>query len=288
MAQPKRALGRGLEALIPGAGEPGVAEVGIDQIVANPRQPRTRRDEQALAELANSIAEHGILQPLLVSSRQLPSVAGLQEYQLIAGERRLTAARMAGLTHVPVVVRGAAEVELLELAVVENVQREDLGPLEEAAAYQQLAKEFGFTQEQIAAKVGKSRTAIANSLRLLNLPAEVRQALSSGAITEGHARALLGLRGAEQQLRALAVVTSRSLNVRDTEELVRTWDEPRPDSRKARKTDPEVAAIESVFREALGTKVTLLRGKKGGKLIIHFYSDEELQGLYDLMLERNS
>ena len=283
MKENRRALGRGLEALIPAAEQPSVRELDIEGIAANPRQPRSYFDETALAELTESIAAHGILQPLLVAESDIPTPDGQPHYQLIAGERRLQAAKRAGLTRVPVVIRGADAEEMLELALIENIQRQDLGPLEQAAAYQQLAKEFALTQEQIATKVGKSRAAVANSLRLLNLPQPVRSTLAAGAITEGHARTLLALRNPEAQIKALAIITGRGLNVRQTERLIQQWDEPKHATPK-RTQDPDTRELENVFRQTLGTKVSLQRGRKGGKLIIHFYSDDELQSIYDIVV----
>ena len=203
-------------------------------------------------------------------------------YQLIAGERRLRAARLAGLSRVPVVVKEAASRELLELALVENLQREDLGALEEAQAYRRLADEFGITQEEIAARVGKSRTAVANAVRLLALSDEIKMSLASGAISEGHARALLGLESEEERRRAWRRVEERGLTVRQTEELVRRWPEGGAPTKKVsrRSADPEIAALEAKLRASVGTKVELRRRTSGrGRLVLHFYSDEELEGL---------
>ncbi|HEX5504018.1 MAG TPA: ParB/RepB/Spo0J family partition protein, partial [Thermomicrobiales bacterium] len=201
-------------------------------------------------------------------------------YQLIAGERRWRAARLAGLTRVPVTVKETAPGELLELALVENVQRADLSPLEEAGAYRQLAADFGLTHEQIARRVGKSRAAITNTLRLLDAPPEVREALAAGRVTEGHARALLGLSSAAEQVEALALVERQGLTVRQTEELIRRWlagGRPRPATAPR---PPDFDRLEDHFRRALGTRVTLQKSRKGGRVVIHFFSDEELDGLY--------
>ena len=278
---PRRGLGKGLEALIPVTEEAadGLRQVPVSAIEANPMQPRTAMDADALAELAASIEEHGLIQPLVVTQQ------GPERYQLIAGERRLQAARMAGLATVPVVVKDASPQEVLELALVENIQRADLNPLEEAAAFQQLVEEFGLTQEQVAERVGKSRVAVTNTLRLLRLPAEVKQALAQGAIREGHARALLALPTPEAQVAALKTVTTKALSVRQTEELVRRLlAEPQPQKPKSR-TNPENEALELEFRDTLGTKVDLYRSRKGrGRLVIHFYSEEELQTIYDIIV----
>lgn len=279
----KRGLGKGLEALIPvttGERPGGMVEVPVDDIAPNPMQPRQKLDSESLEELAASIREHGLIQPLIVSGT-VPGV-GSAPYQLIAGERRLEAARLAGLSKVPVIVKEATPQEMLALALVENIQRADLNPLEEASAYRQLMDEFGMTQEQVAEQVGKSRVAVANTVRLLRLPAAVKSALAGGQISEGHARALLGLEE-EAQLRALKAVIKQRLNVRQTEELVRRM-LAGPQPRREQATSPETEALERKFRERLGTKVRLFRSKRGGKLVIHFYSEEELQAIYDVIL----
>ncbi|MBN1888773.1 MAG: ParB/RepB/Spo0J family partition protein [Thermoflexales bacterium] len=275
----KGGLGRGLGALIPGADEPsdmtsGVNEVAIDAILPNPLQPRTAMDQAALEELAASIREHGLIQALIVTATS----GG--RYQLIAGERRWRAAQLAGLVRVPVVVKDVAPQQMLELALVENLQRADLSPLEEAAAYQHLIDEFGMTQEQVAERVSKTRVVVANTLRLLRLPELIKASLAEGRISEGHARALLGLATEEQQLRALAVVTRQALSVRQTEELVRRWlAEPKTQIKKVT-ASAELRAVEKRFQEALGTRVELARSRKGGRIVIHYYSDEEFDALY--------
>ena len=283
----KRGLGKGLAALIPTAptelAAASVREVVVDAIVPNPRQPRQTQDPDALQELADSIREHGLIQPLIVTAATPDQqVAGVQ-YQLIAGERRWAAARLASLTTVPVIVKEATPQQMLELALVENIQRADLNPLEEAAAYQQLIDEFGLTQEEVAARVGKSRVSVANVVRLLRLPDEVKAALLNGQITEGHARALLAADNPETMVRLLKTVTRQGLNVRQTEELVRRQT---AESQPKVKEDPspDTIALENRFRESLGTKVRLFRSKKGGKLVIHFYSEEELQAIYDAIV----
>lgn len=275
----RRALGKGLEALIPAQFEaaPGLREISVDAIVANPHQPRQALDPVALQELADSIREHGLIQPLIVTQQG-------QRYQLITGERRWRAAKRAGLTRVPALVKDATSQQMLELALVENIQREDLNPLEEASAYRQLMEGFGLTQTQVAQRVGKSRAAVANSVRLLRLPQEVKESLAAGQITEGHARALLGLPEPEAQLRALQRVIRRGLNVRQTEELVRRWTAPRPERKLQPYRSPETEALETAFSEALGTRVRLVRSKQGGRLVIHFYSEEELEALYELIV----
>ena len=276
----RRGLGKGLEALIPLAEEPagGLAQVPVGTITANPMQPRTTLDPDALAELADSVGEHGLIQPLIVTQQ------GPERYQLIAGERRWQAARMAGLATVPVIIKEATPQQALELALVENIQRADLNPLEEATAYRQLVDEFGLTQEQVAGRVGKSRVAVTNTMRLLRLPSEVRRALADGAIREGHARALLALQSEEEQVLALKAVVKRAMSVRQTEELVRRLlAEPQPKEKEP--VSPETQALEEDFRGTLGTKVNLYRNRKGkGRLVVHFYSEEELQTIYDVIV----
>src|SRR5258706_8186598 len=213
----KRGLGRGLDALIPASDTPvtGVPKLPIDAIGRNQRQPRARLEPTELEELANSIREHGVIQPLIVAQTAYPG-----QYTLIAGERRLEASRLAGLTTVPAIVREATEQQLLEVALVENIQRSDLGPLETALAYKHLADDFGLSHEAIAAKVGKKRVTVTNTLRLLRLPQKLLEALSAGEVSEGHARALLQLPNAEAQLAAYSTVMRKGLSVRQTEELV--------------------------------------------------------------------
>jgi ParB family chromosome partitioning protein len=276
----RRGLGRGLEALIPAAEEQGggVLQVAVTAISPNPMQPRFGMDAEALQELAASISEHGLIQPLIVTQ------LGPERYQLIAGERRWQAAKMAGLATIPAIVKEATPQQALELALVENIQRADLNPLEEAAAFQQLVDDFGLTHEEVAERVSKSRVAVTNTLRLLRLPDEVRQALASGAIHEGHARALLSLPTSEAQLSALHVVTKRALSVRQAEELVRRLLAAAPSRAKAAQP-PETAALEERFRQSLGTKVNLYRSRRGaGRLVIHFFSEEELQAIYQAIV----
>jgi ParB family chromosome partitioning protein len=281
MSPRKTGLGRGLEALIPAVEDDaagavqGVLEVPLTSIIPNPHQPRSPIRDQDLVELAASIEEHGIIQPLVVTRAD-------DGYHLIAGERRWRAARLAGLPTVPAVIKEVAPSEMLELALVENLQRADLNPLEEAAAYRQLVEEFGHTQEQVARRVGKSRVAVSNTLRLLKAARPVQEALLEGRISEGHARALLGLEQAEAQEAALKMVLKRGLNVRQTEELVRRLVGLRREERRpTREISPETRALETRFREALGTKVSLTRRGEGGRVVIHFYSEEELNALYE-------
>lgn len=282
----KRGLGKGLGALIPPAPQPaspevqaGAIEVPVDQISPNPRQPRQSMDQEKLQDLASSIAEHGLIQPLIVSR------VGTT-YQLIAGERRWRASQLAGLTTVSVIVKETSPQQMLELALVENIQRADLNPLEEAEAYAQLMEEFGLTQEAVAERVGKSRTAVANTVRLLNLPEEIKETLAAGKISEGHARALLSLKRKRDQLNALETIIKRELNVRQTETLIRQLlardETPKP---KRPPLTPHDKSMLAKFESKLGTKVELTRTEdETGKVIIHFYSEEELQAIFDAIL----
>jgi len=271
-------LGRGLSALIPQrhpTGARGQLEIPVVRIRPNPYQPRRHFDDESLAPLVASIAEHGVIQPILVTEV-------LDGYQLVAGERRLRAARAAGLERIPAVVRQLADPQQLELALVENLQRDDLDPIEVALAFRQLLDEFGFTQEALAERVGRARSTVANTLRLLELDPGVQAAVADGRITEGHARALGGL-ATILQPRVLGSIVDGDLSVRQTEELVRRLREPRPvgPARAARPTDPELERVEEDLRRALGTKVRLARSRRGGRIVIEYYSDEELGRLYE-------
>ena len=270
-------LGRGLASLIPQRhpGQPGTIEIPIGRVGANPRQPRKRFDPEGLASLTASIVEHGVLQPILVTET-------IDGYQLVAGERRLRAAQAAGLDRIPAVVRQLADRDQLELALVENLQREDLDPLETADAYRQLIDEFGFSQEDLATRVGRARSTVANTLRLLELAPGIQAAVADGRLTEGHGRALGGL-ATELQDRVLDSVIGQELSVRQTEELVRRLREPkpRPEGPPARRGDPDLERVEEDLRRALGTKVSLARSRRGGRIVIEYYSDEELGRLYE-------
>jgi ParB family transcriptional regulator, chromosome partitioning protein len=278
----KHGLGKGLDALIP-AGEGaastggGVLQLPVERIQPNPRQPRHSVDPEDLKDLSESIRAHGVLQPLLVTFTG-------SDYLLIAGQRRLQAARLAGLEFVPAIVRQASEVQQLELALIENLQREDLNPLEAAEGYQRLCDEFSLSHEAIAEQVGKSRTAVTNTLRLLKLAPAARQALAADRISEGHARALLGLPTAQAQGAALQTVLKRDLNVRQTEELVRRLSGQRRTSGRTTRRSAEETALEDQLRQSLGTRVLLRRGIRGGSIILHFYSDEELNALVERLL----
>ncbi len=294
MPKEKRGLGKGLEALISGSPlEPstaGLTMVSVDDIGPNPLQPRARMDPTALEELAESIRAHGLIQPLIVTRATATpedAVGITPAYQLIAGERRLQAARLAGLRELPVIIKEATPQQMLELALVENIQRADLNPLEEAAAYRQLIEDFGLTQEQVAEKVGRNRVSVANTLRLLRLPETIKAALSEQRISEGHARAMLGLEREEDQRRLLRLIETRGLSVRQTEETVRRWTSA--PARTPRATlSPDSAALERSLREALGTKVSLTRSRRGGKVVIYFFSEEELETIYERIVGRKA
>jgi ParB family chromosome partitioning protein len=278
-----------LDALIPQGGEfqsevpeSGLVAVEIDQIKPNPRQPRSNFEPKAISELADSIAEHGVIQPLIISQE-----SDRDEYVLIAGERRLLAAKEAGLQTIPAVVREISEQGMVEIALIENIQRADLNPLEMAEAYRQLTEEFGLSHDVVGKRIGKSRVAVTNTLRLLNLPASVQQAITDGKISEGHARALLGLPTSQSQTAALQTILEKEINVRQTEALVRklTGDRPRP--KPAPEASPEIKALEERLRQRFGTRVSMKQGRNGGSITIHYYSDEELEALLGIILPKD-
>jgi ParB family chromosome partitioning protein len=247
----------------------------IARVRPNPLQPRKRFDPDGLASLTASINEHGVIQPIVVTET-------LDGYQLVAGERRLRAAQAAGLDRIPAVIRQLADREQLEVALVENLQREDLDPLETADAYRQLIEEFGFSQDDLAARVGRARSTVANTLRLLDLGSGVQAAVADGRLSEGHGRALGGL-PQELQDRVLDSVIGQELSVRQTEELVRRLREPKPEAsgQPSRRSDPDLERVEEELRRSLGTKVSLARSRRGGRIVIEYYSEEELGRLYE-------
>ena len=286
MIERRPALGKGLSALIPDAPEAartGAIEVDVDLLAPSDQQPRVMLDDVKLEELAASIKSNGIIQPILVRRTG-------NSYRIIAGERRWRAAQRAGLLKVPVLVRevpDGSERQLLELALVENLQREDLNPIDEALAYQRLSEEFGLTQDHIAAAVGKDRSSVANYLRLLRLPEEVRGDLASGAVSMGHARALLSLPDAATQRQAAREVITRALSVRDTEALVRKMTAPGTDRPAAspKQTDVHTKAAEDRLRFVLGTQVRIVRRGAGGAIEIAFGSEAELHRLYEQLTD---
>ncbi len=278
-------LGRGLASLIPqrSSGQPAILEIPTARIRPNPHQPRKRFDPASLATLTASITEHGVIQPILVTET-------IDGYQLVAGERRLRAAQAAGLDRIPAVVRQLADRDQLELALVENLQREDLDPIETADAYRQLIEEFGFTQDDLAGRVGRARSTVANTLRLLDLALGIQAAIADGRLTEGHGRALGGL-ATELQDRVLDSVIGQDLSVRQTEELVRRLREPKPAPAASAANQPadlDLQRVEEDLRRALGTKVSLARSRRGGRIVIEYYSDEELGRLYERLIGGNA
>lgn len=272
----RRGLGRGLEALIPTSWSEmtptneSITNLPIHSIKPNPFQPRQQFSGEELEALAESIKMHGLLQPVLVRPKE-------DGYELVAGERRWRAAQLAGLTEIPAIVRHCSDDELLALALIENLQREDLNPLDEAQAYRVLMEKFGLTQEAIAERVGKSRTAIANTVRLLTLPEPIKQALREGKISEGHARALLGAPDEGVMMEVFQQVVKHSLSVRQTEMLIQRLAKKK--KRRERTSDPHLLALQQILEERLQLPVRLRRGRKGGVLELRFFSDEELESL---------
>ena len=275
----KRRLGRGLGALISESGkENGLLDISISEIRPNPYQPRSDFDSDKIEELARSIEEKGILQPLIVSKRE-------DGYDLIVGERRLRAAGRAGLSSVPCLIMELPEEELLEIALVENLQREDLDPVEEARAYSQMIEKFELSQADVAEKVGKNRSTIANALRLLNLPPEVQELLQDGKLSAGHARTLLGIEGAENQINAANAMVDRGLSVREAEEDRRTRRErsSAAGERKSRRAvDPRIRRVEEELQRHFGTLVKL-KGSQKGSIVIKYYSMEDLNRILDIL-----
>lgn len=277
----RRALGRGLDALLPVVEETDVRQIDVDRIEPNPQQPRQRFERSSLEALAASIREHGVIQPLVVAA------AGDDRYRLIVGERRWQAARLAGLLQVPVIVKDSSDRQTLELALIENIQRADLNALEEAVAYQRLIQDFGLTQQQVADQVGRSRAAVTNTLRLLGLPELLKQAIVEGRISEGHARAVLGLPDRQLQIAALERIERENLTVRQTEDAVRRLLKASTPDRVGRSRSPDLEVIEDELRRALGTKVTVRQSKRGGRIVIEYYSEDEFQELYRVLLREH-
>jgi ParB family chromosome partitioning protein len=289
----QKGLGRGLEALIPTqiveeefdptaavetsqgvrVSRDEVRQVNPNTIVPNPHQPRTFFDETALEELSLSIKEHGILQPLVVTQKG-------DGYELIAGERRLRASKLAKLATVPVIIRSFSEQQKLELALIENLQRENLNPIETATSYRKLIDQFNLTNEQVAKRVGKSPSAVSNTMRLLNLPLEVKRAVATGKISEGHARAILMVQGGEKQLGMLEMILSQGLTVRQAENLSRDFKQAKATKQKSLAKVADTNDLTSTLSDYLGAKVSIQRTAKGGKLMIEYYSDEELDRIY--------
>jgi ParB family chromosome partitioning protein len=279
----KKALGRGLEALLPNPAAPketaihtsDVQDLRIEHIIPNRYQPRKTFSQDELSELAESIKENGLIQPILVRRR------GDGIYELIAGERRLRAARLAGLTSIRAIIRNSSDEQAMELALVENLQRQDLNPIEAARAYQRLITEFGFTQEGVAQRIGKDRSSVANIARLLNLPADIQQLIESGGLTTGHAKVLLGLPGPEAQLRLARQIMERHLSVRQAEQLASQSARSRPPVKRAQ----PASDLEERLQRRLGTKVSIQNGRRGGKIVLHFFGRTELDRLVELLLD---
>jgi ParB family chromosome partitioning protein len=274
------ALGKGLSALIPEAPPPpreGTVDVDIDRLHPNPRQPRTGVDDARLDELARSIRSNGVIQPIV--ARRSPD--GF--YEIVAGERRWRAAQRAGLLRVPVIVRDVPDEKLLEVALIENIQREDLNPIEEAYAYRRLGQEYDLTQDQIADAVGKDRSSVANTMRLLRLPEDVRALVASGQLSMGHARALLALPSADAQRKLARAIVDRGLSVRETEAAIRNWNRQPPPA-APRAPDVHVRAAEERLKLALGTRVRIVqKGAQKGRIEIDFTTEDELQRLFEVL-----
>ena len=273
-------LGRGLDAIFqsnPKADEP-VTTVAVQELRPNPYQPRLVFDEEKLAELTQSIQEHGIIQPLIVR-------AAVRGYEIVAGERRWRAAKLAGLTEVPIVVRNFTDSQMNEIALIENLQREDLNPIEVAEAYQSLMEKFHMTQDVLAKKVGQSRSHVANTLRLLNLPSEIRECVSRGTLSMGHARALLGLNDKKMQVQVAEKAIDEDLSVRQVEHLVNRLQNavPRETTKKVVKAHPILKQYEEEFRMRLGTGVKIHQGKKRGKIEIEYFSNDDLERILGLL-----
>ncbi|MBI5836364.1 MAG: ParB/RepB/Spo0J family partition protein [Candidatus Eisenbacteria bacterium] len=279
--QTRKALGRGLSALIPGdapsatSAQESVERIPLDRVKTNPMQPRTEMDEARLADLANSIRERGLVQPIVVRR------AGYH-FELIAGERRFQASRRLGLSEIPAIIKDVPDDQLLELALVENIQREDLNPIDEAHAYQKLIETLGVTQEAVAKRVGKDRATVSNSLRLLTLPEQIRKLVASGKLTAGHARALLALGSEADMLRVAEQIVAEGLTVRTIEELGRTARKARHKGRRIkRRVIPELVQIEEQLQRRMGTRVRVTGTQHKGSIAIEYYSMEELERILD-------
>ncbi len=289
--QTRKTLGRGLDSLIPSTDTSvmptdmikpfsGYKTAPVESIVPNRFQPRKFFDEDKIRELSASIKEQGVIQPLIVTK------AAGNKYELIAGERRLRAAKLAGLTEVPIVVKNVDSETMLEQSIIENVQREDLNPIEEAMGYKELIDQFGYKQEDVAEMIGKSRVAVANSLRLLNLPQVIQEDVASGRMSAGHARALLGVNNHQDLLSFREKVLNRLLTVRDVERMVQGLDGKKPTKRQAAVLTPQIKHLVDELTKSLGTKVRLEpdRNKKGGRLVVEYYSPQDLDRIYNVIV----
>ncbi|MGB9812591.1 MAG: ParB/RepB/Spo0J family partition protein [Thermovenabulum sp.] len=280
---PKKALGKGLSALIPieEDKEIKIEEIDIEKIFSRENQPRQKFDEEKLIELADSIKEHGIIQPIILKKTD-------KGYEIVAGERRWRAAKIAGLKRIPAVIKELNKEKMMEIALIENIQREDLNPLEEANAYKTLMEECGMTQEELAKKIGKSRSFIANTIRLLNLEDEIKEMIIEGKITSGHARALLSVEDPVERIRLAKKIADENISVRDVENIVKQKNERGEKKRKKEKEETKkemnnLNSIEEMLKEALGTKVCIKGNEKRGKIEIEFYSEEELERIIELI-----
>lgn len=273
----KKGLGKGLGALITSAetDESGVRELRINEVEPNTEQPRKTFNDEKLAGLAESIKQHGVVQPLIVRRDG-------NTYKIVAGERRWRAARLAGLQTVPVIVKDLSGKQTMEIALIENLQREDLNPIEEAEAYEKLINEYGMTQEEVSVTVGKSRPAIANSMRLLTLQEKIKEKLITGEISSGHARALLSVESNDLRLKAMEEVIKKEMSVRETERFVKQLTTQKT-KKKKKLPDAEYQAIEERFREVFGTRVRIMNNKKNGKILIEYYSSDELDRIISLV-----
>ena len=278
----KRGLGRGLEALIPmeKSSEENVTEINIKQIIANKKQPRRDFDEKKLDELAESMKQHGVLQPIILRKKG-------SNYEIVAGERRWRAAKKAGLEKIPAVVKEFSDADVMEIALIENLQREDLNPLEEAEAYKTLMSDFGLTQEELSKRLGKSRSLIANTVRLLNLDAEIQKLVSEDKLTAGHARALLSIQNKKERLSLANRISNENLSVRQTEEIVKKnlKNKYRGKLKKLKEINPVIMDIAEKLQRTLGTKVKLKGNEKRGKIEIEFYSSDELERILETIME---
>ncbi len=280
----KKALGKGLEALLPGTTQtttvtvPEVAQrIPLEQILPNPFQPRKDFTETDISELADSIYKNGILQPILVRRK------GDGRYELIAGERRLRAAKLAGLSTIPAMVRNSSDEQTIELALVENLQRKDLNPIETARAYQRLITEFAFTQEKLAEQLGKERSSVANTLRLLNLPNEIQRLVESMKLTAGHAKVILGLPRPDLQLKVARQIVERQLSVRQAENLVNA-EQRHPKPKHAAPRPRPYPDLEDRLQKRLRTRVTIEKNRKGGRIVLHYYGISDLDRVLELIM----
>jgi ParB family transcriptional regulator, chromosome partitioning protein len=285
----RKALGKGINALIPdfeigvpqtGGAGPGLGELLIDEISPNKLQPRKYFDDEKLEELVQSIRENGVLQPVVVQKGKTNG------YELIVGERRWRASKKAGLKKIPVVIREVSDTESLELAIIENIHRQDLNPIEEAEAYSRLANEFGLTQEKLGKRLGKNRTSVTNTLRLLKLPQSVKQEMVAGRLSMGHARALLGLESVQDMEALKKEILKKDLNVRQVEGRVKQMKTPPPVAPPARKKNVFIKNLETELERKLGTKVEIAPRKKGGKVVITYYSDDDLERIRGMIVKK--